>query len=652
MDPCRYTPAPSFRLRAAALAWVLALPSPLLRAGAIEEFSEQIRPVLQKHCFECHGPEKHKGDLNLADFTDLEKVTNAPEVWQLVLERLQSFEMPPEGKNELGFDKHQRLIKWLRGLPKPPNVDCEKIASDRTANFYRGYVMSRRLNRAEYTYTIRDLFGIHLDLSDLLPADGGGGEGFDTSGNALFTSSIHIEKYFAAAERVVQAVLPDNPQSLAPEFKAARERILRGRAAPGRSGARETAREIIARLSRAAFRRPVSAEEQQKILGMYDRAAARGESFLPSLRLAVKAILVSPNFLFLVEPEPEEKGVQPLGPFPLASRLSYFLWSSMPDAELFALAQSGELLNTNVYQRQIHRMLADPKADALGERFALQWLEVERLGGEVRPDPKKFPEFDAALQKSMRGEVAAFFNSIFRSDRPLPELIDADFTFVDERLARIYGLPGVSGEAMRRVSLPNHDRGGVLGMAAVHALTSFPLRSSPVLRGRWVLEALLGEKVPPPPPDVPALEEHSEKNANLSLREQLQTHRTKGECAACHDKMDPLGFGLENFDALGRWRDTDRGQPIDARGTLPSGESFTGPAGLKKILMGRKDDVIRHLVRKMIGYAYGRELNRFDDCVVDRTMEALQKNNYRPSVLVEQIALSFPFRHRFYPKQT
>src|SRR5438552_1517879 len=218
MHPSRQTLLRPLLPRAAALAWVLAWPSPLLRGGALDEFADEIRPVLQTHCFECHGPEKHKGDLNLADFTDFEKVTNAPEVWQLVLERLQSFEMPPEGKNELGFDKHQRLVKWLRGLPKPPSVDCDKIASDRTANFYRGYAMSRRLNRAEYNYTIRDLFGIHLDLSDLLPADGGGGEGFDTSGNALFTTSIHIEKYIAAAERVVQAVLPDNPQSLAPEF--------------------------------------------------------------------------------------------------------------------------------------------------------------------------------------------------------------------------------------------------------------------------------------------------------------------------------------------------------------------------------------------------------------------------------------------------
>jgi hypothetical protein len=187
-------------------------------------------------------------------------------------------------------------------------------------------------------------------------------------------------------------------------------------------------------------------------------------------------------------------------------------------------------------------------------------------------------------------------------------------------------------------------------MAAVHALTSYPLRTSPVLRGKWLMDSFLGDRVKPPPPDVPALEE-SGSAETLSLREQLEKHRTKTECAVCHDKIDPLGFGLENFDVLGRWRDTDRGHPIDAQGTLPSGQSFTGPAGLKSLLMERKDDIIKHLVRKMTGYAFGRELNQFDQCVVDRTMEALQKSDYRASVLVEQIAASFPFRHRFYPKQ-
>jgi hypothetical protein len=322
----------------------------------------------------------------------------------------------------------------------------------------------------------------------------------------------------------------------------------------------------------------------------------------------------------------------------------------MPDEELLSLAEAGKLLDPNVYRAQVHRMLADPRAESLGERFALQWLDLERLGGEVRPDAKKFPEFDDELQHAMLEEVTSVFNYIIQSDRSLVELIDADYTFANQRLARIYEIPNVDGHEIRKVALSDENRGGVTGMAAVHALTSYPMRTSAVLRGKWVLESLLGERVKPPPPDTPPFEETQKKVANLSLRQQFEIHRSNPECASCHVMMDPLGFGMENFDVLGRWRASDGAHPIDASGKLPSGESFTGPAGLKKILMARKDDVMKHLIRKMTGYAFGRELNKFDDCVVDKALEAMRKDNYRPSILIEQIALSFPFRHRFYPR--
>jgi hypothetical protein len=591
-----------------------------------EEFRDEIVPVLKKNCYECHGPEKQKGDLNLADYTEYAQIDEARETWQKVLEMVQSFEMPPKGKKEMSFGDHGKLLRWLRRLPKPQRPDCDQIASDRTANFYKGYVMSRRLNRAEYHNTVRDLFGVDLKVDHLLPADGGGGEGFDTTGNALFTSSIHIEKYLAAAEYALEAVFND------PQFETARTRLLVA-VASRKLPQREAARQIIERL-----------------LGLFDRGQKRGDRFIPSVRLALTAVLISPHFLFLAEPEPAEHGVHQLGAVPLASKLSYFLWSTMPDDELFALAESGKLLEDETYRQQVRRMLHDSKARALGERFALQWLDLDRLGTEVRPDPKKFPEFDNELGETMRSEVVAYCNYIFQKDRPLLDLIDSDYTFVNERLAKLYGMTNAVPGPVQKVSLTDRNRGGITGMAAVHALTSYPLRTSPVLRGKWLMESFLGDRVKPPPPDVPALEE-SGSAETVSLREQLEKHRTKTECAVCHDKIDPLGFGLENFDVLGRWRDADRGHPIDAQGTLPSGQSFTGPTGLKSLLMERKDDIMKHLVRKMTGYAFGRELNQFDQCVVDRTMEALQKNDYRASVLVEQIAASFPFRHRFYPKQ-
>jgi hypothetical protein len=296
-------------------------------------------------------------------------------------------------------------------------------------------------------------------------------------------------------------------------------------------------------------------------------------------------------------------------------------------------------------------MLKDPKAAAFGERFALQWLDLDRLGGDVKPDATKYPEFDAALARAMKGEVTAFFNHLVREDRSLLELLDSQYTFANRRLAELYGLPGVTGDELRFVAVADARRGGLLGMAAVHAATSFPLRTSPVLRGRWVNEALLGEKIPPPPPGVPTLNEVAAATpGGTSLRKQLEQHRLQAECASCHDKMDPLGFGLENFDVLGRWRDRLHGEPLDTKGTLPSGEIYDGPAGLKQVLMARKGKIMRHLARKLTGFAFGRELNSFDNCVIDDAVKSLAQNDWRATVLIETIATSYPFQHRFYPK--
>jgi ssDNA-binding Zn-finger/Zn-ribbon topoisomerase 1 len=388
--------------------------SPWLQAAPAEEFRDEIRPVLENHCYECHNVDKKKGNLNLATFSEYDQVLESKETWQLVLERVQAFEMPPEGKPELGFNKHQKLMKWLRALPKPEKPDCDQIASDRTANFYKGYVMSRRLNREEYNNTVNDLFGVDLHLQELLPADGGGGEGFDTTGSALFTSSIHIEKYLAAAERAVDTVLTDKIKGLSPEIAQARARLLiakpRLRVPP-----REAAHKVVAAFARRAFRRPATDEEIVRVLVMFDRGYQRSDGFVPSLRLALKAVLISPHFLFLAEPEPPVGGVQLLATLPLASKLSYFLWSSMPDEELLALAQSGRLADTNVYQQQIRRMLVDPNASALGERFAIQWLDLDRLGSEAKPDPQKFPEFDRDLAADLASQQVAAAVA-----RPLP----------------------------------------------------------------------------------------------------------------------------------------------------------------------------------------------------------------------------------------
>ncbi len=614
-----------------------------------DEYRITIQPMLEKYCYECHREEKAKGDLDLTAHRDYEQIRKDTALWENIRERIFAFEMPPQGKPTPEGGRREQLLGWLGRLPKP-EVDCTKLASDRTQSFYEGHVMSRRLTRDEYERTIRDLTGLRLDLARQLPADGAGGEGFDATGDTLFTSPLAVEKYLDAADRIVNAVLPDDESAMTQEARVAQARLLV--AVPSENvPPREAARAVLARFMRLAFRRPVAADEVGKYLALFDRRAERGDGFTAGLRLALSGVLVSPHFLFLVEPEPEAAGTQPLGPFPLAARLSYFLWSSMPDEALFAVAESGAILRDEVLAAQVRRMLADPRAGSLGERFALQWLEIEKLGGEVRPDPARFPEFDDALAASMRAEVAAFFNHLVRDNEPLTRLLDADYTFVDDRLAAHYGLEASVGDPVaaesgwRRVDLTGQARGGLLGMAAVHTLTSFPLRTSPVLRGRWILETLLGDKVPPPPPDVPSLAADEAGLNAASLREQLEAHRQNPDCSGCHNKMDPLGFGLESFDVLGRLR----AEAVDTSGTLPNGESFDGPAGLKRVLTGRRDAILRHLVRRLTGYALGRELNRFDKCVIDAAMKALAEDEARPQRAIEAIALSLPFRHRFYP---
>lgn len=624
------------------------------RAEVPEDYENEIRPLMAQKCYGCHNAKKMKGDVNLERFEHFDAVEKDTEIWEDVLLKLQAQEMPPKKAPQLEPGQREELMAFFSQLARPDKPDCTKIASDKTVNFYHGYVMSRRLTRAEYLNSLRDLFGLQRDLKleGLLLADGGGGEGFDTAGESLFTSAIHIEKYMDAAEKVVGMVLPDDTSRQDADLREARKRILFRK--PGLFGKPEpAAREVISEFAHRAWRRPVEPAEVDELMGLFERASKRGDRFDRAVRLALEGVLVSPHFLFLAEPEPAKSGVQPLASLPLASKLSYFLWSSMPDAELLSLAEQNQLSDTNVFRAQVRRMLKDPKADALGERFALQWLNLDRLGTEVKPDATKFPEFDAALAASMKGEVAAYFNHLVRDDRPLLELINSDYVYANRRLAELYGIKGVSGDELRLVKTSDARRGGILGMAGVAALTSFPLRTSPVLRGRWMLEALLGDKVPPPPPGVPPLnEEAAARPGGLSVRKQLEAHRSKAECASCHDKMDPLGFGLENFDPLGRWRDQVNGEAVDAKGTLPSGQVFEGPAGLKKVLLERKEQFVRHVARKMTGYAFGRELNKFDNCVVNESMKALEANQWRATVLIETIATSYPFQHRFYPKQT
>lgn len=435
--------------------------------------------------------------------------------------------------------------------------------------------------------------------------------------------------------------------SAPPELPESHKRIFT--AGPGEGvPKREAARRILAPLAERAFRRPVAPEEVERLLGLFDLADGQGESFEAAMKVPLLAVLVSPHFLFRIErdgPPGTPRGVRPLDDWELATRLSYFLWSSMPDEELFALARQGRLRDPKTLDAQVDRMLRDPRARALSENFALQWLQLRRL--EIHaPDPKRFPAFTEKLREAMRREVELFFDEIVREDRSVLTLLDADFTYVNEVLARHYGMAGVQGDSMRRVSLQDPRRGGVLMMAAVLTVTSNPTRTSPVKRGKWVLEALLGTPPPPPLPDAGELKDEPEGAERLTVRQRLELHRADPNCANCHKRMDPIGLGFENYDAIGRWRDSEGRLPLDVSGTLADGTSFNGPVELKKILLGRRDDFVRNLIEKMLTYALGRGVEYYDVPVVKGIQKSMAAQGYRFSALVKGVVRSYPFLHR------
>lgn len=405
-------------------------------------------------------------------------------------------------------------------------------------------------------------------------------------------------------------------------------------------------RDILARLATRAFRRPVTDREVGRLVGIVDLARQNGEPIERGIQLAVQAVLVSPYFLFRVEPDDERNpgAVRDLTDYELATRLSYFLWSSMPDEELFDLAAAGRLRDDEILRAQVYRMIASDKSDAFVENFAGQWLQLRNL--ELRqPDRDIFPNYSSELRRSMKRETEMFFATILREDRSLLELLDADYTFVDARLAKHYGIEGVEGDEFRRVRVGALPRGGILTQASILTLTSDPTRTSPVKRGKYVLEALLGTPPAAPPPNVPPLEKQQKQEAK-TIRERMELHRANPNCAACHTLMDPIGFGLETFNAIGEYHDRDGDLPIDASGVLPDGSKFSGPKELARVLLERKELFTRNLVRNMLTYATGRGLNHNDECVVRQISDRVAADGYKMATLVWEVVRSDPFRKR------
>ncbi len=408
-----------------------------------------------------------------------------------------------------------------------------------------------------------------------------------------------------------------------------------------------SARAIINNFASRAFRRPLQSAEVDRFMYIYSLAHKKGGNFEQSVQTALTATLVSPYFLFRgeVQDHPDDpKGPQPIDEWALASRLSYFLWSTMPDAELFSQAQAGTLRKN--LEPQVRRMLADSKAHALVNNFAGQWLQIRNVT-QVQPDPKTFPEWDRLLGKAMERETEMLIEHILHDDRPITEVISADYTYVNERLAKLYGINGVEGDAFVKVKLPPNRPGGILGQGTFLTITSNPTRTSPVKRGKFVLENLLGSPPPPPPPDVPDLNDAKRTELHGSLRQKMEQHRTNAICASCHQRMDPLGFGLENFDGIGQWREKDGDAKVDASGTLVSGEHFAGPTELQKILLTKKrPDFLRCVSEKILTYALGRGMEYYDRPAIEKIVADMDKDGAKLSSLVLAVVKSAPFEMR------
>ena len=455
----------------------------------------------------------------------------------------------------------------------------------------------------------------------------------DAGDRNLFVESVEINGPPVASD----VKLPESHTRLIPQLPE-----------PGHE--RELAREILGKFASRAYRRPATEVEIAQLTGFVDLAMKDGAGFPEGMQLAIQAALCSPRFLFRWELDPESMkrgGVRDLSDYEVASRLSYFLWSSMPDEELLGIAERGELRKDSNLEKQAARMIQDWKAQAFVENFAGQWLQIRNMY-DVAIDPDVFPRWDDSLKVAMEQETRRFFAAVMKENRPVTELLDGNFTFLNEKLARFYGIDGVKGDEFQRVTLPpGSPRGGVLTQGSVLLATSTPTRTSPVIRGKWILEQILGTPPPPPPADVPPLTEQAHTDQSASLRKRMEEHRNSPECAGCHASMDPLGFALENFDATGAWRDMDGKFSIDASGKMKGGDgkTFNGAQELKGVLKDNKK-FVRCLTEKMMTYALGRGLEYFDKCAVTAIAGELPKSDNRFSALVAGIVTSDPFLKR------
>ena len=601
-------------------------------ADSPPSFTRDAKSLLAQYCGRCHNKKKQEGGVDLVTFPDDIAALAKRNLWKHAHARVVAGEMPPEDAKQLTPADKIKLAKWLAQAAE--YLDCDPAHRD------PGPSLFRRLTLAEYGRTISDLFNIYLDpRNDLgFPAEEVGDGRFDNLAASLQISPTLMEKFFAAADKITDTIFVN---------EGARNRLLNPKPGP-KLTERDAAKQILTNLARRAYRRPAADADVERLLAFYDKTVAKGGSFEDGIRACLKPVLVSPRFLFRVEEDRTGKAPGVLvDDYELATRLSYFLWGTMPDEELFRAAEQKKLSDPAGLEKEISRMLKHDRARTFTETLANNWLMMKTFP-RARPTTEFFPTFHDELKRPMVQEVKMMVDYLRTSDRPILDLLDADYTFVNEALAKHYGIAGVTGNQMRKVDLrPEHHRGGLLGMGGILAMTSHTFRTSPTQRGKYILEVVFGTPPPPPPANVGQLKgDDPKKKQPLTFREQLDQHATQASCAGCHKKIDPLGFALDNFNAIGEWRVGSTAVPLDVSGVLPSGEKVDGFASLKAILLTRKDEFAQNVIAKVLEYALGRELDGQDECTVREVHAAMKKADYRFTVMVSEIVKSVPFRQR------
>jgi hypothetical protein len=580
--------------------------------AAQKAFKQDVQKFVANYCFECHGNRRSKAGLNLEVALKKPGDPGFSRKWMDAIANVQAHDMPPDDADQPSDDERQRFLDALAQIKYLSAQDP-------------GPFVIRRLTKIEYGNTLRDFLGVDASIAKELP-DEVPGEGYLNS-----LSPMQTEQYLGIANAALQQ-MPAKAQ----------KRLF---------GAKEAeVRDVARKLARTAYRRPPTEAELDVLVKVFDLGTANKLDRNAALRLMLKAVLVSPQFLFITPSKdaPTGEKIVPLDDYQLASRLSYLLWATMPDEELSKLADEGKLHEPEVLKAQTKRLLADKRSRALFDGFGAQWLGTAELKDKTF-DAQKFPQMTPELRTAMYDEARLFFESIVRENRSVVSFVNSDYTFLNGTLAKIYGLEKqITGDAMQKVKLTDANRGGILAMPGVLATTSFATRTSAVKRGVWVLEQVLGQRVPPAPPNVPALEKQDKRKvANLTLRQRTELHRTNAVCANCHKILDPIGFGLENFDAIGRWRDKDEsGGPIDAVGELPGGKHFSSPKELKALIAARETDLTRNLTEKLLAYALCRQLDGYDHIIVDQMLQTIAKDGHKMQTLISEIVTSYPFLNR------